>query len=127
MQVRKDVREEREAIEKFGLNYREGEDGPGLGKDRLRYGSNSGYQAINLAYLMGAKRILLLGYDMGHSDKRHFFGEHPKAIRASTDYRQFIPGFSALARDLDKEGVSVINCSRQTALTCFPRGNINAQ
>jgi hypothetical protein len=32
----------------------------------LAHGGNGGYQAINLAYLAGAARIVLLGYDMKH-------------------------------------------------------------
>src|ERR1043166_8946509 len=39
----------------------------------LRTGRNSGYQAINLAYHLGATRILLLGFDMQGS---HYFGAH---------------------------------------------------
>ena len=49
------------------------EDWPG----GLRTGRNSGYQAINLAYHLGASRIALLGYDCRHiRGKKHFFGNH---------------------------------------------------
>ena len=42
-----------------------GDDGLEVRDSRfLRTGSNSGYQAINLAVHFGAKRIILLGYDM---------------------------------------------------------------
>src|SRR5262245_31665990 len=45
----------------------------------LKTGRNGGYQAINLAFHLGAKRILLLGYDMQYSSsaKTHWFGNHP--------------------------------------------------
>src|SRR5690606_20149057 len=39
---------------------------PGLSLDPLRIhrGGNSGYQALNLAVLLGCARVLLVGYDM---------------------------------------------------------------
>ena len=41
-----------------------GQRGLELDPSGLRHGSNAGYQAINLAVHLGAKRIVLLGYDM---------------------------------------------------------------
>jgi len=45
----------------------------------IRTGNNSGYQAINLAVHLGAKTIVLLGYDMKRSEdgNHHWFGDHP--------------------------------------------------
>ena len=92
-------------------------------------GGNSGYQAINLAYHFGAKRILLLGYDMQAIDgKKHWFGDHPKEL-VNTDEKTYITwrnNYKILAKELEIEGVEVINCSRQTALTCFTRTSIEA-
>lgn len=97
----------------------------GLGRDCLHYGNNSGYQAINLAYLFGAKRIILLGYDMHAIGPRHFFGEHPGSLSSGSDYADWIPRFNQLAADLKSEGVEVINCTRSTALHCFPELSID--
>lgn len=90
----------------------------------LRTGNNSGYQAINLAVHYGAARILLLGYDMKlRGSKSHFFGEHPDGSKA--DYtRQFVPQFQTLVKPLANAGVQVINCTRETALLCFPRAEL---
>lgn len=99
--------------------------GEGLGYERIRTGSNSGYQAINYAYLQGAKTIVLLGYDMQVVEGRpaHWHVDHPKRIgnvtqRASAEFRHRM---RYLADDLEAEGVKVINCSRKTALECFER------
>jgi hypothetical protein len=103
------------------LPYRMGE---GLGLDIINSGNNSGFQAINFAFLEGATRIVLLGYDMQHTGGRHHWhADHPRPLG------NFVPGmpelcqpkFTALARDLDARGVHVINASRETALTCFTR------
>ena len=93
----------------------------GLGQHYLSFNGNSGAQAINLAYLLGAKRIILLGYDMSHCDgKSHFFGDHPKPLK-TVDHKRFINNFSNLAVDLKSCGVEVINCSRRTALYQFKK------
>lgn len=87
----------------------------------LRTGRNSGYQAINLALHLGAKQILLLGYDMGrHGGKGHFFGEHPRNWSPSP-YSKFLEAFTTIVEPLKLAGVEVINCSRRTALTVFPK------
>ena len=109
-----------------GLAVQTGSHGNGLGKGVMHYGNNSGYQAINLAFLFGATKIILLGYDMcvSQDGRRHFFGDHPKEIHANSDYREWVPRFEALGKDLESEGVEVINCSRRTALTAFKRGEL---
>lgn len=95
----------------------------------LRHGHNSGYQALGLAVHFGASRIVLLGYDMGFRDdqSRHFFGEHDASeLRQHSPYSLFISAFQTLVDPLAQLGISVLNCSRQTALDCFPRVALEA-
>jgi hypothetical protein len=89
----------------------------------LRTGRNTGAAAINLAVHFGARRILLLGYDMEAKDERHshWFGAHPQGLRGGSPYALFREMFATMVGPLRAAGVEVINCSRQTALTCFPR------
>lgn len=94
-----------------------------MGKSLIHYNSNSGAQAINLAYLLGASRIILLGYDMGATGNTHWFGRHPKGLSTGR-YGNYIPEFTRLAADLSNEGVEVINCTRKTALTQFRRADL---
>lgn len=97
-----------------------GRDGLELKPTGLRIGKNSGYQAINLAVHLGATRLVLLGYDMQpHGDRDHWFGAHPQTTRSP--YIQFISCFNRLAPILQAHGITVVNCSPRTALTCFPR------
>lgn len=88
--------------------------------DAVCNGRNSGYQAINLAYLLGASRILLLGYDLqpGPGGEGHWHGDHPN--RAQPPYGVCRAAFTTIARPLAEAGVAVINCTRRTALHCFP-------
>jgi hypothetical protein len=79
-------------------------------------GQNGGYQAINIAYLAGAARVLLLGYDMRGT---HWFGEHPRKT-VHSHYATFIGRFARLAKKVPR-GFEIINCTPGSALTCFPR------
>ena len=86
----------------------------------LRTGTNSGYQAINLAVHLGAKRILLLGYDMKSSGGRsHWFGEHPDKVEPP--YSTMLMHFPSLVEPLKKRGVEVINCTPDSALNVFKK------
>jgi hypothetical protein len=92
----------------------------------IHFGGNSGYQAINLAFLLGARRILLLGFDMGYgkSGKRHFFGDHPGGMNVPSPFPDFINSFRSVAAQAPDLGLEIVNCSRETALDCFPRAPI---
>ncbi len=98
-----------------------GRDGLTLDPTGVKSGSNSGYQAIGLAVHLGAKHIVLLGYDMGKSEKgkTHFFGDHRD--KTQPPYAACIKAFHTLADPLEAAGIDLVNCSRRTALTCFRR------
>jgi hypothetical protein len=96
----------------------------GLGREKIHFGNNSGYQAINLAYLLGASSIILSGFDMKvTAGKTHFFGNHPYHKQGQGPNNEIMQrwcrNFVALAQDLKSEGVQVYNCTRDTALTAF--------
>lgn len=110
------------AIEKYGLNCVESFAGhqfrhqPG----QVGQGENSGFQALNLAWHFGARRVYLLGYDMGmgRTGQRHFFGDHPPPLGNADEgqYRKLANFFANCQWPMD-----IINCSRRTALDCFER------
>jgi len=109
---------------KYGINLWQGQSAAGLGREKIHFGNNSGYQAINLAYLLGAKSIILLGFDMKRQvGKTHFFGDHPyhKQGQGPNDsvMQRWCKNFMALAHDLSAEGVQVYNATRETALKAF--------
>ncbi len=87
----------------------------------LKTGRNSGAQAIGLAVHLGAARIVLLGYDMqaGLLGANHFHGEHP--WRSTPPYAAFLPMFRFLVEPLKALGITVVNASRVSAVTDFPK------
>jgi hypothetical protein len=95
----------------------------GLGMEPIGlHGKNSGHQAINLAVHLGAARIVLLGYDMqnGPGRRDHFFGNHPHGAGRNGKYDRWIAYMRTMVAPLKAAHVEVINCTRATALDCFP-------
>lgn len=78
----------------------------------LRTGANSGYQAIHLAVHFGAKRIILLGYDMQVDRARTHWheghpGQQPSSLQATLT-QTFLPKFQGLVEPLRERGIEVI-------------------
>ncbi len=93
-----------------------------FGRGWQPYG-NSGAGAISLCKLFGAKRVILLGYDCKKAgDKVHWHGNHPAGLGNAGSMHKWPAQFGELAKRLG--GVEVVNCSRDTDLTAFPRGNL---
>lgn len=84
---------------------------------------NSGQRAIELAIHLGASRVLLLGYDCSIHNGTHWHGNH--ALLSNPDkfsvarWQEEFSRLRAVAGD-----VEIINCSRFTRLTCFPRQSL---
>lgn len=118
--------QDEKAAKRYGLRYIESKARIGLGADCIHQGRNSGYQAINLAYLWGFRWVYLLGYDMSAPQgKTHFFGSHSKGnLLDAPSYEQYRDAFDQM-RPQDY-GLTVINCSRHTALESFPRESLEA-
>lgn len=96
-------------------------------KGKIHFGGNSGYQAINLAYHFGATRMILLGYDMQRTGGRsHWHGDHPSGLSRHSPLEDWVVQFRSLAADLKHDGIGVVNASRETALTCFERKDLEA-
>jgi|SRR5690554_4736614 len=103
----------------------------GLGyNDKISHGGNSGYLAVNLAYLMGAKKIILVGYDHQHTDgKTHWHGDHDKTYFAKNadDTQRWLNNFRILSRALQNEGIDLVNCSIETAITSCRRSTLDKE
>jgi hypothetical protein len=113
---------------KHGYIHIKGEwrDGLSTSWDCIHYGHSSGYQALNLAVLHGAKEIYLCGYDMNYKGlKRHYFdglsekdGEYPETLRKYSKFDGLIKCYETIA---NQEGLPPIyNCTKDSSLTCFP-------
>lgn len=78
---------------------------------------NSGFGAFNLAYHMRPKKILLLGLDASHG---YFYDTHKNTRSLS-----FLPLiFESTIPQIERAGISVVNGSVNSRITCFERMSI---
>lgn len=92
-------------------------------------GGNSGFQALNLTAQFGADRILLLGFDMQDRSNPHWYGRNGWQNAnnpCASNFRRWIPAFSAAAPVLRDRGIDVINASPISDLKCFRRQGVEA-
>ncbi len=93
----------------------------------LSHGFNSGYAAINLAYHLGAKRIILLGFDMTNDgNQTHFHDGYPTRAAGNRIYEdKFLPGFKQLSSEIKNKGIDIYNASPHSRLKDFPIITLN--
>lgn len=110
----------------YGLRLVNGDRSGGFSRNPslIHYGlqgaCNSGFQAVGLAILFGAARIILVGFDMREvGGKKHFFGSHPKGLNPNQAFSGWIRGFADAVKTIPA-GVSVVNATPDSALKCFP-------
>lgn len=101
-----------QAARKYGLRYHQA------------YGEfNSGLRAIELAFMLGAERVLLLGYDCTVSNGTHWHGNHEGTKNPTESLcRKWNQQHRRLAqRD------QVVNCSRETELSAYRLGYLEKE
>jgi hypothetical protein len=83
----------------------------------IHFGGNSGFQLLNLTWHFGIREFYLLGYNMGQSARgaklQHFFGQHPKPLNQSDNYKGFVSSFRAIHK-ADRKLIT--NCTYPTGL-----------
>jgi hypothetical protein len=90
--------------------------------DGVKWNRSSGGSAINVAYLLGSKKIVLLGYDMKVVDGQHNWHTNHKFRPKDTIYNnRFIPPFLEIAKDATRLGIEILNATKNSALDMFPK------
>lgn len=103
-----------------------GLDGIDMTPGCVRTGGNSGYQAIQLAAQAGARRVLLLGFDMHGS---HWHGDHGPGLRNTTAdlFAKWVKRFDSAAPLLAAAGIDVVNCTPGSAIRCFRQSTVELE
>ena len=95
------------------------------GRD-LGAGSNSAFQAANLAVRWGAKRLILLGVDC-HSPNRHWHGNHTFAEaphQKKSLMKTWLRSWEMAREQLIERKIEIVNCSPGSALKVFQRTDV---
>lgn len=118
---------------RYGLRHIDHYNGRGLSLNPsiIHTGGNSGYAGMNLAFHKlprwpsFKRRIIAVGFDFQQTGgQAHWFGDHPKGLSRTHPFKSWLERFPPLVSDLRHEGVEVINCTIDTALTCMPRATL---
>jgi len=98
------------------------------------WNGNSGAAAISIAANAGAKRIILLGFDMKLSDDRrqHWHDLYGKGIIAKISkkpitlpFDRHLRGFADIAKDAKRRGITIWNICPDSAIKEFPKMSLD--
>ncbi len=96
---------------RFGITTKEG---------HVSWNGNSGASAINLAYHFGAKRILLLGFDMQKDgNATHWHGGHDPHVEPP--FKRHKTSFAYIKADAERLGIEILNVNPDSAIDEFPK------
>lgn len=88
--------------------------------DAVAWNRNSGTSAINVAWHMGAKRVVLVGFDMkARRGKTHFHSYYGKDRKVKS-YDKHLKAFPHVAEDAKRIGLEIVNCCADSAIEQFP-------
>lgn len=92
----------------------------------LYHGNNSGVGALNLALVLKANPIYLLGYDMRFSQdgKSHFHSGYGPGAKEQT-VKSFVRDFERMAKFMGDERRHIVNLNPHSGLRIFRFGNID--
>ncbi len=93
-----------------------------LRPEYVAWNNSSGASAVNLAVHFGAKRIVLLGFDMkkGPNGENNWHTEHKNYEPDWNPYDRFLKVWPHIRKDAKKIGVEILNATPDSALTLFP-------
>jgi len=98
----------------------------------VSWNGNSGAAAISIAVHAGAKRVILLGFDMKLNDKQeqHWHDAYGKIVNKdnkntkkikSLPFGRHLTGFEQIAKDAKRMEVEILNCCPDSAIKEFPK------
>ncbi|MBI1216889.1 MAG: hypothetical protein GC185_13885 [Alphaproteobacteria bacterium] len=88
----------------------------------IGFGGNSGFQAINIAAQVGARRIVLIGFDMPLDRGTHWHGAHGKGLRnpGHREVERWAFVLDRAAETLAARGIEVLNANPNSRLRAYP-------
>jgi len=85
----------------------------------------SGNSAINLAYHLGSRRIVLVGFDMKSNEKGETNYHNDHAGKNSAPYNKFLAALEIISKDAEKLDVEILNACPGSACKYFPKGELS--
>jgi hypothetical protein len=97
--------------------------GVSMDSGKLVWGCHSGAAALNLAVLMGCKRIYLIGFDMkiSRDGRSHWHYEYKTACKRPP-FKRHLAIYPTMGEAIKKLGVEVVNLCPGSGIRVFPYG-----
>lgn len=93
---------------------------PDYGSPAVKWGASSGHTAVALAVAMGAKKVILLGFDMREVwGKSHHHTDYDSDAISPGVFKGWIDAFAGWNRAAKEIGVTIVNASEGSALDEF--------
>lgn len=90
-------------------------------QDTLCWNRGCGGAAINAAYLLGASKIVLIGFDMRVVEGKHNYHDHHKKEERPQIYQgSMIPFLKPMADAMKVTGLQIANATPGSAMNLFP-------
>lgn len=90
-------------------------------RDAIAWNNNSGASAINVAHWLGAKRVVLLGFDMQlRGDRKNWHNDYRGEMKNPELFNRHLRGFPQIAKDAQALGLEILNATPGSAITQFP-------
>ena len=95
----------------------------------VSWNKNSGAAAISIAANAGAKRIILVGFDMklGQDKRRHWHDIYKRGVVTNDrqmmklHFSRHLLGFPEIAKDARARGIEILNACPDSAIKDFPK------
>lgn len=90
----------------------------------VAWNRSSGASAINFAYHLGARKILLIGFDMkrGTEGETHWHNNYPtQDPDIDTLFLRYTDVFQYIKKDADRLGIEIYNLNPDSAINDFPK------
>ena len=87
-----------------------------------RFDHNSGEECLYWVADMGARRVVLVGFDLARPSHWHggYDWVHRPAMSPEVQYPKWVKDFANAAREMKARGVEVLNANPQSAIQSFP-------
>lgn len=112
---------------RYKINLVKGKHSNGISTNpqEIHWGSNSGFQQLNLALLMGCSKFILVGYNMQSvAGKTHFFTDRDSSLMRNSPYPTFQKAFKHIQKELKPY---IVNCTPNSALSMFRQADLEEE
>lgn len=120
----------REEVDNEQIKFIKQTKASGIATNGIAWNTNSGLASISLAYQLGCKRVVLLGFDMNKTTTSHWHNEYKErnhgqhAKKENYTFDKPLTHVDQISRDAKALGIEIINANPSSAIEAFTKRNL---